>query len=152
MSNLNQFLSGVTSRSPASLVNYISTTGWNGIAILNTRGDVKAILSGALTANTLATLLTVTGGGVVNLLTIKTVDATARTLRIQVVVDGATVLDSTSASISLGDQGGIAIGGAVGVGYQVSDEVPFNTSFVVKVASSLTETDKIAIGVKYRTV
>lgn len=152
MSNLNQFLSGVTSRSPTSLVNYISTNGWSSTAIVTTRADVKAILSGALTANTLATLLTVTGGGVVNLLTIKTVDATARTLRIQVIIDGATVLDSTSASISIGDQGGIAIGGVVGTGYQSSDEVPFNTSFVVKVASSLTETDKIAIGVKYRTV
>lgn len=152
MSNLNQFLSGVHSRSPTSLVNGISTTGWTNTAITTTRGDVKVILSGALIAATLATLLTVNGAGVIDLLTIKTIDATARTLRIQIVIDGITVLDSTSVSISAGDQGGVAIGSIVDTGFVSSDSIPFNTSFVVKVASSLTETDKVAIAVKYRTV
>lgn len=152
MSNLNQFLSGVMSRSPKSIVNGISTTGWTPYPILLSQSPTKEILSGALTAATLATLLTVTGAGVLYIASIYTKDATARTLRLQITIDGIVVFDSTSASLTLADQGGHAVGGG-GTAYgQVGAAVPFNASLVIKVASSLTETNKIAIGVSYVTV
>ena len=153
MSNLNQFLSGVMSRSPTSIVNKFSSNGWVIEPVPTTYANTKEILSGALTSATLATLLTVTGAGVLNIASIYTKDATTRTLRIQIVIDGTTVLDSTSASGSISNQGGIVVGYATGTSNGSSGaDVPFNTSLVIKVASSLTETDKIAIGVSYRTV
>lgn len=152
MSNLNQFLSGVQSRSPVSIVNAISTNGWSETIISAPQG-VKEILSGALTAATLATLLTVTGQGILNIAAIYNKDATARTLRLQIVIDGVTVFDSTSASIATaGGRGGVAVGYVSGSVLAGGAAVPFNTSLVIKAASSLTETDKIAIGVAYITV
>ena len=153
MSNLNQFLSGVDNRSPAAIVNYFSTTGWSQYPVITgANGTIKEILSGALTANTLATLLTLTGSGIISIASIYTKDATARTLRLQMIIDGVTVFDSTSASISISGQGGYAIGYVSGSNGHVGEKVPFNTSLVMKIASSLTETDKVAIGVKYWTV
>ena len=160
MSNLNQFLSGVHSRSPTSIVQLNSTTGYAPNATisiasgngLNLRVEAKEILSGALTAATLATALSLTGGGIISYLSIFAVDATARTLRLQLVIDGATVFDSTSASNVTADKGALIIGSQTSSGWATEHDTPFNSSLVVKIASSLTETDKIGIGVKYRLV
>ena len=159
MSNLNQFLSGVHSRSPISIVQLNSTTGYTAgdmVAIagsgLNSRQGAKEILSGALTAATLATALSLTGGGILSFLTIFSVDATARTLRMQITIDGTICFDSTSASLSSANVGSLIIGSISGSVYAVDREIPFNSSLVIKAASSLTETDKIGIGVRYRTV
>lgn len=48
----------------------------------------REILSGALTANTFATVLSATGQGEVPLLSCYTKDSTSRTLRLRVTVDG----------------------------------------------------------------
>lgn len=159
MSNLNQFLSGVMSRSPTSIIQSNSTNGYTPEATvsaaangLNVRVDAKEILSGALTAATLATVLNLTGGGVISYLSIFAVDATARTLRLQLVIDGTTVFDSTSASNSTADKGSLIIGSQASSGWATEYAIPFNASLVVKIASSLTETNKIGIGVKYRLV
>ena len=71
----------------------------------------KEVLSGALTENTLATVLSLTGPGEVPLLTSYTKDGTARTVRTVVIVDGVTVFDFTSASISTTKRGAIVAGG-----------------------------------------
>lgn len=159
MSNLNQFLSGVHSRSPTSIVQLNSTTGYTPNATisiagsgLNLRVEAKEILSGALTSATLATALSLTGGGVISYLSIFAVDATARTLRLQLVIDGTTVFDSTSASNSTADKGTLIIGSQASSGWATEHDIPFNSSLVVKIASSLTETNKIGIGVRYRLV
>lgn len=159
MSNLNQFLSGVHSRSPTSIVQLNSTTGYTPNATisiagygLNLRVEAKEILSGALTSATLATALSLTGGGVISYLSIFAVDATARTLRLQLVIDGTTVFDSTSASNSTADKGTLIIGSQASAGWATEHDIPFNSSLVVKIASSLTETNKIGIGVRYRLV
>lgn len=159
MSNLNQFLSGVMSRSPTSIIQSNSTNGYTPEAVVSTAGNglnlrvnAKEILSGALTAATLATVLNLTGGGVISYLSIFAVDATARTLRLQLVIDGTTVFDSTSASNSTADRGSLIIGSQASSGWPAEYAIPFNASLVVKIASSLTETNKIGIGVKYRLV
>lgn len=119
----------------------------------------KEILSGALTAATLATVLSVTGGGAIDRLALYTKDATARTLRLQVVLDGVTAFDSTSASTSTSAAGIIAIGTVVLAesagsvySFMTGPVISFNSSCVIKVASDLTETDKIAVLISYRTV
>lgn len=137
-----------------SIVNAFSTSGWASFAI-NNDATAKAIASGALTAATLATVLSVTGAGEMNYLTIKSGDATVRTMRIQVICDGVTVFDSTSASAAHNGESGIVIGAIVDIGAQVTytesgDGIRWNTSLLVKVASSLTETDKFTIYTKYR--
>ena len=111
----------------------------------------KEVLSGALTANTLATVLSLTGPGEVPLLTSYTKDGTARTVRTVVIVDGVTVFDFTSASIGTAKRGAIVAGQLAGVPggatYYVTQGNPirFSVSLVVQQASNLTETDKLAL-------
>ncbi len=109
----------------------------------------KEVLSGALTANTLATVLSLTGPGEVPLLTSYTKDTTARTVRTVVIVDGVTVFDFTSASIGVANRGAIVAGELAdhsGVFYVTQgNPIRFSVSLVVKQASNLTETDKIAL-------
>ena len=157
MSNLNQFLSGVHSRSPTSIIRANSVAGWtkDALGFVNLTTGAKVIASGALTSATLATILSVTGGGILEFLSISmpTGDATARTMRLQLTIDGIAVWDYTSASSSSWAQNdGAIIVGSANAAATGSVAVPFNTSLVIKVASSVTETDKFNIGVKYWTV
>lgn len=156
MSDLTQFFSG-GSRPPRVLTNAFSTTGYTAVASVSSGADLSAeaklALSGALTANTLATIINVTGAGECNYLSISSVDATSRTLRMVVTIDGVIAFDSTSAATTNTGSGAVVIGtaarvtnGAVGL-----EPTPFRTSFKVEVASSLSETDKIQVGYKMRT-
>ena len=126
-------------------------TPFNGDIDAAATGRGKEVLSGALTANTLATVLSLTGPGEVPLLTSYTKDATARTVRTVVIVDGVTVFDFTSASIGVAKRGAIVAGQLAGVAggatYYVTQGNPirFSVSLVVQQASNLTETDKIAL-------
>ena len=108
----------------------------------------KEVLSGALTANTLATVLSLTGPGEVPLLTSYTKDATARTVRTVVIVDGVTVFDFTSASIGVPKRGAIVAGQVADGGSSYvtqGNPIRFSVSLVVQQASNLTETDKLAL-------
>ena len=108
----------------------------------------KEVLSGALTANTLATVLSLTGPGEVPLLTSYTKDATARTVRTVVIVDGVTVFDFTSASIGVPKRGAIVAGQVASGGSSYvtqGNPIRFSVSLVVQQASNLTETDKLAL-------
>ncbi|MCV2422511.1 hypothetical protein LNV47_18085 [Paucibacter sp. DJ4R-1] len=143
-SNLSDlgFGGGATS----AVVNAFSSGGVSE-ASLQAQGSngAKEVLSGALTANTLATLLSVTGAGEVPFLTAYTKDATPRTVRLKVVVDGQApaVFDATTDVISSSGRGLAAAGSASG---PVGSPVVFNSSLEVSVASSITETNKLAIG------
>ena len=130
-----------------AIVNYFSSGGVNvGTATPTNYVSGKEVLSGALTANTLATLLTVSQPGQLIVLSAYTKDATARTIRLQVIVDGTTVFDATTNSISAVNTGLIAAGSyGAAPGVFPGPGIRFNSSCVVKVASSLTETDKVAI-------
>ena len=146
MSTYSQFTGGAPT---TSIVNFYSSGGVSSGSALSsgTASNSRSVLSGALTANALKTLLTVTGGGEVPLLFVSTQDATSRTLRVRVTVDGAVVFDATSSAIAASNQGTVVMGQPVSTSYlaAVSPGIRFNSSLVVEAASSLSETDKVLL-------
>lgn len=137
-------------KTPTSLVNLFSTSGYTA-ASFSAPVNAKQALCGAVTATVLKPVLTLTGAGVLNFFGVYAMDATVRTMRIQIVLDGVTVFDSTSAAIAAPGQGAFP----VGVWNQTNtmaypDEIPFKTSCVINMASSLTETDKFNTFSMYR--
>jgi hypothetical protein len=132
----------------------VLVTGVNGITpyVVTIGNTSKNVLTGALTANTLSTVLSVTGSGVVNCLSASGVDATSRTHRLKITIDGVVALDVTSTAIAAANKGIDAIGTSLNAGtYLIFDQIPFNTSFLVEYASSVTETGKTTISYLYRT-
>jgi hypothetical protein len=112
-----------------------------------------AALSGAMTAATLKTALSITGRGRINWAAIYCNDATARTLRMKITVDGSVIRDTTSASISTANGGFVGLGGgfyngtfATAVFYQ---PVRFGESLLIEIASSVSETDKATFAYAY---
>lgn len=134
-----------------SIVNAISTSGWtSATASLIFDNNAKTVASGALTSGVLSTVLSITGPGKCPLLAMASNDSTSRTIRMQVICDGVTVFDSTSAAISAINKGGIVVGILDNSGRVVDgSQIYWNSSFVVKIASSLTETDSIRIAYRY---
>lgn len=154
-SALATYLADVARRKPcASIINYYSAGGTSGPlglgSILEKEANVKSTLCGALTANTLATVINRTGDGCVNFLAANSVDATARTIRMKVTIDGVAVFDATTNSIAAMHSGLVAVGGAEyyagGPGFEYYfGRLEYDASFKVEIASSLTETDKIKV-------
>lgn len=148
MSTLSQFTGGGSTK---AIVNAYSS---GGVTPPNFNIDASAavgtreVLSGALTANTLKTLLTVNQAGQMPYLSFYAKDATSRTMRCVVIADGVTVYDSTTAAVAQANRGyplafALTWNGAVAptMGYPIR----WAQSLVVQVASSLSETDKVAI-------
>ena len=145
MSNLSQFIGG--NKPPKALVNY-ATSGVAGYVA----SYGQSTLSGALTAATLKEVLNVSGSGVVNYVAAFVADATSRTLSVKVIVDGITVADIRSGAITTSLYGLAAVGGGItSTGGTTIDHLTFNTSLVVQIASSLSETDKITTNIMYHT-
>lgn len=145
MSNLSQFTGGW--RVTRSIINAYSSGGAS-VGSLG-GGFTKPVLSGALTAATLKSLLTLSGAGELGYLDVRSTDATARTIRCQVKVDGLIVFDATTGTISA-SQNGMLIVGELGGSPSFAPSptglpIRWNSSLEVLVASSLTETDKVAI-------
>ena len=108
-------------------------------------------LSGAMTATTLKSFLSVSGvGGEMPLLSIRTNDATARTIRVKITVDGI-AYDFTSASISTSGNGVILAGPANSSLYVGATPLKWKSTFTIEVASSVSETDKLTIEWIYNT-
>lgn len=160
MSGIASSIPNAILRPPRAIVNACSVSGGTVTAVMTSVGSTnnKLILSGALTAGTLATVLSLSGGGAMPLCFLHGVDATARTLRLQIIVDGTTVFDpgvtasltsTTTAVVAAGDPASLD---ASNFKYIVAGApVYFNSSLVVKIASSLTETDKLQLQVQYWT-
>lgn len=116
-----------------------------------TIGGTSRALSGAMTGNALKTLLSVTGAGALNFVGIFANDATSRTMRVKVTIDGVVVVDpGMSPSINVAGLGIVPVGALAGYydgTYNRASAIPaklsFNTSLLVQYASSLSETDKI---------
>lgn len=138
MSSLLQFVGA--NRAPATLVNSFSS-GTPAPAALTLTMSAET-LSGAVTANTLKTLLTHTGAGCLKFAAVYAKDATSRTLRLKITLDGTAVFDSTSSAATGANNGIVAVGATTGA----FERVFYNSSCVIEAASSLSETDKIAIG------
>lgn len=140
----------------SAIHNHFSSGGVGSANNLNAIEDTntKQILSGALTQDALASVLTVTGHGVLNIATVYTMDTTSRTARGQIIVDGRTIFDATTSALTSQYKGMIMVGvldaGSSPVG-TVFQPIEFRQSLVIKVASSVSpgETDKLAIGVNY---
>lgn len=153
MSNLAQFVGGYGPIT--SIVNFYSSGGVSsGTNITATpNNNAKEVLSGALTAGALSgALVNVTGRGRLNLAAAYSKDGTARNIRLQVVVDGTAVFDATTNSVANVGYGLVAVGSLdLSNGAQVYQPVDFYQSLIIRVASSLTETDKVAVGINYET-
>jgi len=141
-------------RRTTSIVNRFSSAGYAAQTVDIENGAI-ATLSGALTANTLKTMLNVTStGGVMTKLAVVTVDATLRTMRVVVTVDGAIAYDYTSDSLSASTLGcnlaGKQRSEAAGY-YSVTPNIVWTTSLKIEIASNLTETDKFTCYWLYNT-
>ena len=148
MSSLSQFTGG--SRPPKVLINNFSSGGTgSGVVITNTSG--KLVLSGALTANTLATVISHTGSGVISYLSCASGDATSRTHRAKITIDGTVVFDATSNAVVTVNNGIVPIGIGTSSGFFAGDPIPYNTSLLVEYASSLSETGLTKFAYVYRT-
>jgi hypothetical protein len=130
-----------STRKTTSINNAFSVAGFTAISTGITNTVAVSTLSGALTAATLKTMISLTGSGRFTWFSIKTIDATARTMRVKITVDGNSVYDYTSASISAANIGVFLAGFNSGVSAILPDIV-YTTSLKIEIASSLTETDK----------
>jgi len=155
MSTLSQFVGGT--RPPAAIVNAFSTSGFTVTSVARpdlqaTNSGARSVLSGSMpTAATLYTILNIAGAGAIDFLAAWTTDATSRTVRVQLTLDGVVVFDSTSAAIAITLSGFTVLGGNAN-GLALLEPVNFRQSCLVRVASSLgSETDKLGIGYKYWT-
>lgn len=145
-----------TERSTTSVVHLYSSTGQTCVPSMG--GAVsygKTTNTGALTAGVLSSaLINISGtAGELSSLYMTTNDATARTMRMEVVADGVTVFDSTTASVAATGSGfwAVANGQVTSSVYVSTNPIVFNSTLTVKVASSLTETDKTQISYSYAT-
>lgn len=114
----------------------------------NNVANARSALSGAMTANTLKTLLSVTGKGSLKQLAIYTQDNTSRIIRVRVTVDGVVVWDKTSTAITAATTGFSIVGFVTSTGQYYGD-MNFAKSVVVEVSSSVSETDKLMIAYQY---
>ena len=154
MSNLAQFSGG--NQPPKSIINAYSTSGVVTTPIYlggEAAKLVKVVSVGSVTAGVLKTILSVTGAGQIDFLCAQASDATARTLRVRVTLDGVVAFDSTTASNTISNLGMSVIGAAPNSSSvpMVLQPVFFNASLLVEFASSVTETNLSNVGYNYRT-
>lgn len=107
--------------------------------------------SGTLTAGTLATVLSVTGKGALTYLGIQSMDATSRTHRVRITIDGAVVFDATSAAHATANGAAYVHGHYNDQSKQKIEGVPllYGSSLLVEYASSLTEENKTRLAYTY---
>ena len=137
-----------------SIVNYYSA---GGTSTSITADYLKKVTSGTLGAGEFYTALNLTGGGWATLLAAYSNSATpTHTVRLQVIVDGVTVFDATSDSIATTANKRAVI--AIGDPSTAAAEPPaggqalrWNSSLVVKIASSQAGTDYVGLAYEYQT-
>lgn len=115
-----------------------------GLSAWREANQLRQTLSGALTANTYKTVLSVSGAGELNFCALSTVDAIGRNCSLRITADGVVVYEKTI--VALDSQK--AIVGVGGIDSSISSAakfapVPFFASLTVELKSSLSETDKV---------
>lgn len=149
--------SAITARPTTSVIHLYSDTGKVAAASISATvsNRCKATLTGSLSAGVLSpALINISGtAGALTDCFLYTADATARTLRIQVVADGVTVFDSTTTSVAASGSGFWAVAnGQVSSSLVINiPAIEFSSTLTVKVASSVTETDKTTLAYTYIT-
>lgn len=142
----NIFTSSSTIQATKNLYSACSTAGYTAVQGIGVGGPHRISTSGALTANTLVDLINESGSaGYISQLSIYTNDATSRTLRIVVTVDGASIYDFTSAAITSSNAGAVLAGQWHGTSSFSLPPIYYTTSIRVQYASSVTETGKFTI-------
>lgn len=138
---------------PSAIVNAFSTTG---CLLMNLAGGCnsasKLLLSGALAAGVFAPVLSITGSGELGVVALSVVDATARTIGLRVTLDGKVVFETISGNCNIANIGLIAVGicgGATGEMAWDAQKIRFNSSCLIEVCSSLTETNKLRAILNY---
>jgi len=152
MSYVSQVLGG--NQATKFLYNASTASGWTALGVLVSPALARVATSGALTANALADLLNESGSaGQIDQFSIKTNDTTARTMRVVIIVDGTTILDVTSASITSTHSGGVWAG-VVGASNELFQLPPikYTNSIQLSYASSVTETGKFTTYLAYQKV
>lgn len=132
-----------------SITNRFSAGGSSSLGVGSTNTGV-AVASGAGAANVLDTLLSVTGSGYCPYLICYSNSASpTHTIRCQVIVDGTTVFDATSDTITTTTNRGITVVNAVPdttTGTTPSGvPIRYNSTFVVKACSSQSGSAYVAI-------
>jgi hypothetical protein len=134
---------------PRQIVNGFSSNGYT--ALYPHPGSPpnlpSVIANPAVTAGVLLQVLNLTGPGVLEWLGVYLNDATGRTLRMQLAIDGVTVFDSTSASlVATGTAGVVGTLGYLG-GYFMIDlaEIPYKNSCQFSIASNITESMPVTV-------
>ena len=126
-----------------NLYNAFSSAGYTAVGSMSAISTAKTSVSGALTANALVDLINESGSaGYISQLSVYANDATSRTLRIVITVDGASIYDVTSAAISSGTSGAVLAGAVSSTNPQALPPIYYTNSIRVQYASSVTETGK----------
>lgn len=151
MSNLSQFFGG--DNPPTALLGGTPNGSYAYdvySAISTTRCSLPVISSGSMTAGVYKNLLTVNSRGVLNFAAFGSLGG-PRTISLRITIDGTVVYSATTSSGN--DRGLVGAGALI---WETStyasiaiDQIPFNTSLVIDVASSDTTGGNLAIG--YRT-
>lgn len=145
MSYVSQVLGGGIQATKA-LYNACSAAGYTAIGSLGQSSTAKNSVSGALTANTLVDLINESGSaGYLSQLSIYCNDATSRTLRVVITVDGSVIYDITSDTMSGASIGAVLAGALSSSNPQSLPPIYYTNSIRVQYASSVTETGKFTI-------
>ena len=153
MPSLSSLVGG--SRTPRAIINRTSTTGATADTLdIGAGWGFRQVASGTLGAGTLADVLNITGGGELNFVVCQGVDATTRTHRFKLTLDGVVVYDATTAAVAAVRSGIVLVGGLSSISATPSmtvEKVTFNSSCLLQYASSLGETGKTTFGLLYKT-
>ncbi len=115
---------------------------------------LKVVLSGATTAGVLKTILSLSGSGVISALAVESIDATSRTHRIKITLDGVVIFDATSAAVASTSVicevlGCVANHTASATSVVTFEPLAFGSSLLIEYADSLTEADGAYIAYRY---
>lgn len=161
MSTLSQFASGGGIK-PSGLINGAGSSfgpmpnaGATGPIAYLSPGYAKTVTTPACTADALVTILSLAGRGVISFLAFQNADATSRTGRMKITLDGVVILDkTTSATTASGDMLPVIgqcfpAANAANGSVVVPEPLTFESSLLIEYASSLTETGKCTIAYRY---
>lgn len=138
--------SSTTIQATKNLYNACSTAGYAAIGYVQSSSIAKNSVSGALTANTLVDLINESGSaGYLSQLSFYCNDATSRALRVVITVDGASIYDITSGTISGSNQGAVLAGSVSSLNPQALPPIYYTNSIRVQYARNQNETGKFTI-------
>lgn len=159
MSDAQQFISGGALK-PAGLINGASQLGALTCEIpyplyYTASGHIKSTVSGSLTANTLSTVLNLSGRGVLSFLACASTNAGSRSHRFKVTLDGIVIFDGTSTASNQVNNYYPVFGQLVQLSATYTsfaallEPIPFDKSLLIEYASNQTEIGGTTLAYRY---